>query len=64
MSRSWQEEYTYMIEDCEEREGRLSDWERNFISSLREQIGEGDKSLSPKQIETLSNVWEKATAKG
>jgi hypothetical protein len=59
----WADEYLQLIDDCEARESRLSDWERNFIDSLRGQIERG-RTLSPKQIETLDNVWERATAKG
>lgn len=52
-----------MISDCETREERLSEWERDFISSLRERVDSG-RSLSPKQEETLEKVWNKATEKG
>lgn len=60
---SWADEYITLIEDCEKREGRLSDWERNFIDSLRRQI-EAGRRPSAKQIETLSDTWERATARG
>jgi len=59
----WQDEYLTMLDDCEHRESRLSDWERGFVDSLRAWIESG-KRPSPKQVETLDNVWEKATAKG
>lgn len=52
-----------LIEDCEAREERLSDWERNFIDSLRNQI-EAGRVLSERQAETLDRIWEKATARG
>lgn len=63
MSGGWQGEYLTMLDDCEKRESRLSDWERGFVDSLRAWIESG-KRPSVRQIETLDNVWEKATAKG
>lgn len=63
MSAGWAEEYLQMLTDCENRESRLSDWERGFVDSLRRQI-EAGRPPTPKQIETLDNVWEKATARG
>lgn len=59
----WQSEYLTLIEDCEKREERLSDWERTFIDSLRRWIESG-KRPSEKQINALDNVWEKATKRG
>lgn len=56
-------EHAQMIEDCEARESRLSDWERQFIDSIGEQISAG-RSLSPKQAEILDRIWDKATTKG
>jgi hypothetical protein len=38
---TWADEYITLIEDCEKREERLSDWERGFIDSLRRQIEAG-----------------------
>lgn len=60
---SWADEYLQMVIDCEEREGRLTDWERGFVQSIREWIESG-KRPTAKQVETLDNVWEKATARG
>lgn len=52
-----------MISDCETRESRLSEWEREFVSSLRERVDAG-LSLTSKQEETLETVWNNATKKG
>lgn len=52
-----------LVDDCIERESRLSDWERSFVDSIADQLGRG-RSLTVKQIETLEEVWERATAKG
>jgi hypothetical protein len=63
MAEHWSTEYLALIEDCERREGRLSDWQIGFIDSLRRQIEEGRKP-SPKQIEKLDEAWESATKRG
>ena len=44
-----------MIADCEARESRLSEWESEFIQSLRERIDAG-RSLTDKQAETLDGA--------
>jgi hypothetical protein len=49
-----------MIQDCENRESKMSDWEQKFIDSIDAQLGRGS-SLSPKQVETLENIWERVT---
>jgi hypothetical protein len=57
------DELLQLVTDCEEREGRLSDWERGFVSNIRSTL-EAGRSLTEKQTERLDEVWEKATAKG
>lgn len=52
-----------LLDDCEARESRLTDWERSFVDSLRSQI-EAGRTPTTKQIDTLDTIWEKATAKG
>lgn len=59
----WASEYLQMIDDCEERESRLTHWERGFVASIRTQL-EQQRPLSAKQSETLDQIWERATAKG
>lgn len=59
----WSTEYIQLLDDCEAREERLTDWERSFVDSLRRQI-EAGRSPSTKQIDTLDNIWEKVTKKG
>jgi len=56
-------EQAQMIEDCELRESRLSDWEANFIDSISRQLAEG-RNLTLNQSNTLDEIWERATAKG
>lgn len=60
---TWADEYLTLIEDCEKRESRLSDWERSFIDSLRRQI-EAGRPPTQKQIDSLDRTWERATARG
>lgn len=59
----WTSEYVALIDDCEKRQDHLTDWEIQFIDSLSGQLAKGC-SPSPKQIETLDNIWQKATSKG
>lgn len=56
-------EHEQMVEDCEARESRLSDWERGFIDSIGKQLRDG-RSLSEKQVARLDDIWERATARG
>ena len=60
---TWADEYVTMLDDREKREDRLTDWERGFVDSLRRQI-EAGRRPSPKQIEFLDSMWERATARG
>jgi hypothetical protein len=60
---TWADEYVQLLDDCEQREENLTDWERSFVDSLRRQITEGRRP-TPKQIEALDRAWERATAKG
>ena len=61
--QSWLDEYTQMVDDCEARESKLSDWEVMFLESIENRLAIGN-SLTPKQIETLENIWEKVTKNG
>lgn len=60
---TWADEYLTMIEDCEKRESRLTEWEVGFVDSIRNRL-EQEKPLSQKQIETLENLWDRVTAHG
>ena len=59
----WTTEYLQLIEDCEAREDRLTDWERGFIESIRTRLDAG-AGLTMKQTETLDGIWERITARG
>jgi len=63
MSADWTSEYTQLLEDCEKRSDKLSDWEIGFVDSLGRQIADGRRP-TPKQIDTLDTIWERATARG
>jgi len=63
MSGAWKSEYLTCIADCEMRDTKLTDWEKEFCASLRKQIESG-KVPSPKQIDTLDRIWEKVTKRG
>lgn len=60
---TWVKEYLTLVEDCEERESRLTEWEIDFLDSIRHRLEKG-QPLSTKQIETLDKIWERATARG
>ena len=59
----WADEYLTMLEDCEKRSDRLTDWECGFVDSLQRQIAQG-RWPTPKQVETLDTVWARSTARG
>ena len=59
----WTTEHLQLIEDCENREERLTDWQRTFIDSIKQQIAQG-RQLTERQSECLNECWERATAKG
>lgn len=35
---TWADEYVTLLEDCEKRSERLSDWELGFVDSLQRQL--------------------------
>lgn len=57
------EDHHEMIEDCLDRESRMSDWEEEFIESLEEWLANG-KTLTERQAEKLEDVWERVTKNG
>ena len=54
------EDHQQMVQDCESRESKLTDWERGFIDSLSHQMANG-YPLSEKQAERLDVIWERVT---
>lgn len=55
------DEILEMIQDCENREDQMSEWERDFIQSLSEQFSRKG-SISPRQEEILDKIWDKLTS--
>lgn len=62
-TKEFKEECLQMIEDCENRESRLSDWDNGFIESISNWLAE-DKDLTNNQYLKLEEIWEKATKNG
>lgn len=60
MSTSTHDEHQQMVKDCENRESKLTDWERGFIDSISKQLVEG-RRLSEKQAAHLDEIWERVT---
>ena len=60
---TWVDEYMTMVEDCEKRESKLTEWEAGFVDSIRHRL-EKEQPLSAKQTETLDKIWERVTARG
>lgn len=56
-------EHLQMIEDCEQRESRLTEWDCGFLDSIKRRLGD-DRALTPKQSDKLDEIWERATARG
>lgn len=54
------EDISQMIEDCENRSEKLSDWETKFIDSLSHQVAKG-KEVTPKQLDRLELIWNRVT---
>lgn len=57
------EDWLQMIEDCEARESRLTEWESMFVGSIAAQLAKIN-SLSEKQAWRLEAIWERITEKG
>ena len=54
------DEHQQMVTDCENRESKLTDWDRSFIDSISRQLAEG-RALTDKQAERLDAIWERVT---
>lgn len=54
------DEIQTMLDDCEKRSEKLSNWECEFIDSISDQLGRG-RGLSEKQEQILERIWEKVT---
>jgi hypothetical protein len=54
------DEHLTMVQDCENRESKLTDWERQFVDSIKAQL-ERSRPLTDKQAETLDSIWNRVT---
>lgn len=54
------EEHQQMVTDCENRESKLTDWERQFVDSIGHQLADG-RALTDKQSEALNTIWDRVT---
>lgn len=52
-----------MISDCENRDRWLTEWEQEFLTSLRQRVASGRES-SERQDEILNRIWNKVTSRG
>ena len=50
----------WMLADIEKREEKLTDWERGFIDSITNQLGEGKRLTGP-QEDKLTKIWQQIT---
>jgi hypothetical protein len=57
------EDQLQLVDDCEQRESRLTDWERGFVDNVKARL-EAGRPLTPLQVKTLDEIWERATARG
>lgn len=55
------DEAELMVSDCENRDRRLTEWEREFLTSLRQRLANG-REPSEKQDEILNRIWDKVTS--
>lgn len=56
-------EIAQMIDDCQNRESQLNDWERSFLSTCGN-MSDKNIMLSQPQLENLNRIWERVTANG
>ena len=56
------DEIETLIEDCLNRYERMNDWERDFMTSIREQY-ERRRKLTASQEDKLNDIWDRVTTK-
>lgn len=55
-----EEQINLMINDCIERESKLTDWERGFVSTCENMAGK-NIMLSKPQRDKLNEIWNRIT---
>jgi hypothetical protein len=58
---SSEEDISLMLADCEQRESKLSDWERQFIDDIGTKVSK-NQGLTQGQDAKLTEIWERITA--
>jgi hypothetical protein len=53
------EEVKMMIEDCLHSINIVDDFDRQYVSQISRVFNDGDKVLSPRQIENLKEIWNR-----
>ena len=57
----WDDEHTTMLEDLEKREAKLTAWEHDLVTNLRNYC-DANRSMSAKQAQALNDAWDRVTA--
>ena len=52
-----------MLDDCGNREGRMTDWEITFVADVKGRL-ESNIWPTEKQREIIGNIWDKVTENG
>lgn len=52
-----------MIDDCEARESRLTEWEIGFLDAVRDWIAH-NKPVTESQDEKINAIWDRVTDAG
>lgn len=55
------EDLSTMIDDCQARAEKLSEWEETFIEDIDAQLRRTG-GLSPAQSEKLEQIWDRVTS--
>lgn len=63
MGKNTDGENLILIDDCIDRQGKMSEWEVSFIDSISSQLAK-ENSLTDKQEDILEKIWDKVTKKG
>jgi hypothetical protein len=60
---SWADDFLTLIEDCEHRDSRLTDWERGFLDNLKNAIEKNGRRPSRKEDDILNELWDRVTTR-
>lgn len=54
------DDYAQLVEDCNNRDTKMTDWEQRFISDMDRRLQQGDV-LTERQREKIVEIWERIT---